>query len=297
MTGFYLVLGASGNLGKRVTARLVSEGKRVKGLVRDSRHAAVVNKLGAETGLFDMEEPQTLTPHLHDVTHIINTSYISFAPNILMVLRKQKSILDKLERLILIGSTGVHTKLSSESAEKKRMGEQSVIESEYPFTILRPTMIYGHARDGNISRLLKCFQKYPLFPVFGNGLSTMQPVHINDVVAAVSGVLKRPATLGKIYDIGGPHPMTYCELLKTAAAVLDRRILFIHIPINLAVAVTKILLTLKISPLTVEQVLRLKENKHVDLCRARIDFAYNPIPFEEGLRLELSEINRQTRLP
>lgn len=290
------MLGAAGNLGIRVTARLLADEKRVLGLVRSSHKAAAVKQLGAEVGLFDLEDPTTIMPYLEGVTHIINTSYIHFAPSILKAVREHGEFPNGLEHLVFVGSTGVHTQLESQSAERKRTCEHFIFESGLPFTIIRPTMIYGHRKDGNISRLLKAFEKVPIFPVFGDGLTMMQPVYIGDVVGALVSVLERTETSGKIYDIGGPEPMTYWSLLGATAAAVGKRIRFIHVPLWLAIALVKVLSALKISPLSVEQVLRLTENKQVDNNRARRDFGYDPISFQEGLRLELREMEREGKV-
>ncbi|MFC1825628.1 SDR family oxidoreductase [Thermodesulfobacteriota bacterium] len=293
MSGIYLVLGAGGNLGRRVTVRLISDGHKVRGLVRSHHKAAMVERFGAEAGLFDLEDPDSLTPHLKGVTHIINTSYIFFAKNILKVVRNHSELRDGQVRLVFVGSTGVHTRLKSESAERKRIGERVILESGLPFTILRPTMIYGHARDGNISRLIRSFQKIPVFPVFGNGLAMMQPIYIGDVVGAVVNVMERSETRGKIYDIGGPEPMTYRDLLEKVSAASDKKIRFIHVPLWFTVGLVKVLLAFKVSPLSVEQVLRLTENKQVDNSRARKDFGFDPISFQEGLGLQLLDMERK----
>ncbi len=292
MSEKYLVLGASGNLGIRLTAHLVSRGKCVRGLVRKPRAVGTIKQLGAEVGLFDLEDPMTLVPHLQGVTYIINTSYISYAANIINAIQDRKEFVAGLSRLVLIGSTGVHTRLKSESAETKRIGERAIKESGLPFTILRPTMIYGHAKDKNIACLLKSFRKTPIFPVFGDGLATMQPVYIGDVLRALVSVLDRPQTYGKIYDIGGPSPMSYLHLLETAAIAVGKRIHFLRIPLWLAMPIIKMLSALRISPVSVEQVQRLTENKDVDNSLAMIDFDYDPIAFEEGLRLELRNMER-----
>ena len=294
MSEKYLVLGASGNLGIRVTAHLVGKGKCVRGLVRKPDTAGAITQLGAEVGLLDLEDPRTLAPHLHGVTHVINTSYISYAPNIIRAIQGRKEFVTGLRHLVFIGSTGVYTRLKSESAETKRIGERAVKESGLPFTILRPTMIYGHAKDKNIARLLKLFRKTPIFPVFGDGLAKIQPVYIGDVVKAVSNVMESPQLCGKTYDVGGPNCMTYLRLLETAAIALGKRIYFLRIPIWFALPIIKMLSALRVSPVSVEQVLRLTENKAVDNSLAMIDFRYDPITFEQGLRLELRDLEEQT---
>ena len=44
-----------------------------------------------------------------------------------------------------------------------------------------------------------------------------------------------------------------------------------------------------------EQVLRLAENKDVDIAPAKNDFAFEPTPFEKGLQWELLDMEREAR--
>jgi uncharacterized protein YbjT (DUF2867 family) len=264
--------------------------------VRTPQKVTFVEQLGAEAGVFDLEDSSTLKPHLYGVTHIINTSYISYAPNVLKAVKDNRELCHGLERLIFVGSTGVYTRLESESAERKRIGERAILKSGVPFTILRPTMIYGHARDGNISHLFRSFQKYPVFSIFGDGHSKVQPIYIGDVVEAVVVALECAETLNKTYDIAGPIPMTYRDLLEQVARILGRRILFVHLPLGVAVALVRVLSAFKISPVSVEQVLRLAENKDVDIAPAKNDFNFGPIAFEKGLQWELLDMEREARL-
>ncbi len=283
----YLILGASGNLGIRLTAYLVSQRKDVLGLVRNPHKVAAVEHLGAKAGLFDLDDPESLKPHLKGVTHLINTSYIYYSPNVLKSIGTHNTQLTSLKQVVFIGSTGVHTRLESRSAQRKREGEQAILASNIPYTIIRPTMIYGHSKDRNLSRLIWFFKRIPVFPVFGDGLYTMQPIYIDDVVKAIACVLELPELCGKIYDIGGATAMTYLDLLKKVANSMKKKIYFIHIPIWLAVIAVRCLGVLNLSPISIEQVLRLNENKHVNNRDARSDFGFNPIIFEEGLQLEL----------
>jgi nucleoside-diphosphate-sugar epimerase len=157
-------------------------------------------------------------------------------------------------------------------------------------------MIYGHLRDGNISRLFKSFKKYPLFPILGDGRSKVQPIYIGDVVGAVVRALECAETLNKTYDIAGPIPITYRDLLETVAKILGRRILFVHLPLGVAAALVRVLSAFKISPVSVEQVLRLTENKNVDIAPAKSDFGFEPTAFEKGLQWGLLDMEREAWL-
>jgi uncharacterized protein YbjT (DUF2867 family) len=54
-------------------------------------------------------------------------------------------------------------------------------------------------------------------PRWVNTLS--QPIAVDDVVRYLVGVADEPRALGRVFEIGGPTPMTYLEMLEVASKV------------------------------------------------------------------------------
>lgn len=160
-------------------------------------------------------------------------------------------------------------------------------------TILRPTMIYGAAQDRNMSRLIRVLSRVRVFPVFGKGAALMQPVHAGDLARAYGLILEhRAVTRGKAYNLSGRAPLSYRALLGEVAAALDRRIWFPSVPIGLSRAIVRLSERLlgERSPVIEEQVLRLTEDKVFDWSDAARDFGYDPIPFAQGIRLQVAQM-------
>src|SRR6202043_3031027 len=85
------------------------------------------------------------------------------------------------------------------------------------WTILRPTMIYGAAGDRNLSRLLRLLSRSPGLPVPAAGGCLPPPVHVADVAAAVLTAVQRSAAIGSLYNVAGPEPVPFAELLHICA--------------------------------------------------------------------------------
>ena len=99
------------------------------------------------------------------------------------------------ERVVALGSTSVHAKRDSgEPAERAlalalRTAELRLAavaaERGFVLTVLRPTLVYGNGRDRNLSRLVAAARRWRLLPLPAGARGLRQPVHVEDVAAAV----------------------------------------------------------------------------------------------------------------
>ena len=195
-------------------------------------------------------------------------------------------------RLVVVGSTSAHSAYAFRSGPKLQM-EEVVRSSGLPWTIVRPTMIYGSERDRNIHRLLRFLDRWPVFPMFGPGTNLWQPVYHEDCARGVLETLKRPETIHQSYDLPGAEPLTYLDLVKTAATALGTKPRIVRLPIEpvrrALVAAERLRLPL---PIDSGQVTRLREDKAYPYEDARRDLDYAPRPFREGVALEVARLRK-----
>jgi nucleoside-diphosphate-sugar epimerase len=166
-----------------------------------------------------------------------------------------------------------------------------VRESGLEYTIVRPTMIYGSELDKNMHRLLRFLDRSPVFSVFGSGENLWQPVYHEDCARGLYEALVRPAAVRESYDLPGAEPLTYLELVETAAGALGRKPSIVRLPlepVRLALAAAE-RLRLPL-PIKSEQVLRLREDKAYPYDKAAKDLGYAPRPFREGIALEVARL-------
>ena len=119
-----------------------------------------------------------------------------------------------IDRAVFVSTTAVTTRLPARSRSVRLMAEEQIRESGLKWTILRPTMIYGAPGDRNLSRLLTLLPRVPVLPVPGGGRHLQQPVHVADVAGAVLSAVERPESAGTTYDVAGPEPLSFAELLR-----------------------------------------------------------------------------------
>lgn len=283
----YFLAGATSELGNRVARSLVDEfgPERVICLVRKTSDPASIRRLtdlgvGIVTG--DVLAPDSISGHLNGQTAYIDMTHPKYYAASLAPI-----IESGVKRVFFITTTGLFSGYNS-CSEIYIDAENRIKASGLTYTILRPSMIYGTERDRNMTRLLKYLHKYPLFPVFGDGLALMQPVHVQDLADGIVSAIRNDAlTRGKEYNLCGPRAITYLELIKTACDALCTKIALIHVPYGMAVAVAGVMEKLPAFPIKKEQVMRLAEDKCFDISPSIADLGYNPRDFSRGIREEI----------
>jgi nucleoside-diphosphate-sugar epimerase len=243
--------------------------------------------------LGDVSDTASLTSAMQGMDALVNIASLGFG-HAESILRAAKDA--GIKRAIFISTTAIFTQLNASSKKVRVAAELAIETSGLPYTILRPTMIYGSPRDRNMWRLIRFMRVSPIVPIFGDGKYLQQPIFVDDVAAAVLGCLRSDITIGRSYNLAGKHPLTYDEVIDTIARQMNKRAWKIHIPSKPVVSLLRLLERMRIPfPIKAEQVLRLNENKDFSYAEANRDFGFHPRSFEEGIQDELGN-SRQRKL-
>jgi uncharacterized protein YbjT (DUF2867 family) len=105
-------------------------------------------------------------------------------------------------------------------------------------TILRPSIVFG-PEDSFFNRFADMAKWSPFLPLVGGGTSRFQPVHVDDVAAAVVHALFPPtasaaASGGRVFELGGPGVFTFRQLMELLLDALGTRRLLLPIPMAIA---------------------------------------------------------------
>lgn len=293
------ITGATGHSGQWFMRRLEQEKYEgpIRVVIRKSNkeaseeHAFLKGlSLDIDVLVGDLKDSNFLENTLGGVKTIVHIASITLSPLLVEIALEKK-----VNWLILVHTTGRYSKYKSASHEYIQIEDQILemrTQGLLNVTTLRPTMIYGSHKDRNMYRLVSYLAKHTFFPVFGNGTNLMQPVHAKDLGNAYYQVLaNRNVTENNDYNLSGKEPISYIQLLETISKQLNRNNIFLHIPLPLAIFLMKIynFILPKRAILSVEQVLRMNEDKCFDHNQASEDFGYNPYSFEEGIQGEVEE--------
>ncbi|OHR60358.1 MULTISPECIES: NAD(P)-dependent oxidoreductase [Staphylococcus] len=287
-----LVTGATGHSGKLFLEDLNNKPEKyneVHVVTRNESqnefdHLKNLNIIEHVGDLKSEEFAEKITRNIDTILHIAG---IQMSRNIF-----NAAVKNKVDWVIAVHTTGRYSKFKSASAEYIEIEDELLtMRDKIKMTILRPTMIFGSARDRNMYRLVKFIDKYPVFPIFGNGNNLMQPVTGRDLAKAYMSVIdNKNTTVNRNYNLSGKYPIKYKTLVKTIAEKLNKKVTLIKIPIF--ISYYSVLLAQKLIPkfpLNEEQILRMKEDKDFTHLAAEKDFRYNPESFDEGIEIEIKE--------
>lgn len=114
----------------------------------------------------------------------------------------------------------------------KREADRHLTRLPLKWTIVRPSLIVG--TEGTSSRLFRTLASLPVIGLPGKGEQRVQPVHIDDVCAAILHELASDFPESNVIDAVGPEPMTYRQMLayyRTSMGLNDG--LWISLPMPL----------------------------------------------------------------
>lgn len=282
----YLVTGGTGFLGEFVVRRLVTDGAEVAGLARSSTAEERLRTLGARPIRGDLDDAAATVTAFEQsgASALINVASLGFghAP---IIVDAAETV--GITRAVFVSTTAIFTALNAPSKATRIAAEETVTNSSLEWTILRPTMIYGTPGDRNIWRLLQLLRRTPVVPLPGGGHHLQQPVHVADLADAVVAASAAPQAVGTAVNVPGPEALTFRQIVRQAAAAVDRR------PRTFALPVQPIIRTLQMTekrglklPLKAEQFQRLTEDKAFDVGPARDLLGHSPRSFAEGVRQE-----------
>jgi len=235
---FVTVFGGTGFLGRRVVRHIRKPGFSVR---IASRHPDRGQRL------FALDDPQlqSIEANIHDeqsVADAVAGAYAVVNAVSLYVEHGQETFhsvhvesaqrvaaqarLAGVERLVHVSGIGSDAASPSLYIRKRGEGELAVRAAFENATVVRPAVMFG-PDDAFITTLLKLLSQLPIYPMFGRGLTKLQPAYVDDVAEAIVRTLKQ--TDGT-FELGGPRVYSYEELVKVVAFAAGLKPRLIPVP-------------------------------------------------------------------
>lgn len=212
-----MVFGASSQIGHFLLPRLRARGDAVVALSRKDR--APVDGVAWLRGELPDRVPDVGRP----------LALISFGPLLPFARWLSSATVSPGTRVIATSSMSAESKQDSDVPAERaisrslRDGEQALAAAcerqGALWTVFRPTLIYGAGLDKSLTPIAQRAMRLRVFPLpAGRGLR--QPVHADDIAAAVVAALDHPEAAGKILPLGGGERITAGEMFARVRASL-----------------------------------------------------------------------------
>ncbi|MDZ7727258.1 MAG: NAD(P)H-binding protein [Dehalococcoidia bacterium] len=164
--------------------------------------------------------------------------------------------------------------------------EQYIKESGVPFTVFRPSWVYG-PDDVSLNRFLGFARFLPFVPVIGNGKTRINPLFVKDIGAAARAAVDRgPAN--RVFELGGPETLIMDDVIRTALRVKGQRRFLLHQPKALMKVAASFAQYVPGRPLTPDAIDFITQDGVADITAFTETFGMRPTPLEDGLRTYLN---------
>jgi NADH dehydrogenase len=157
-----------------------------------------------------------------------------------------------VERLVQISGIGSDAASTSLYICKRGEGELAVRSAFAAAVLVRPAVMFGH-NDAFLTTILTLLRRLPIYPMFGRGLTKLQPAYVEDVGEAVAMIMQG-ASRDATFECGGPRVYSYEELLRAIASEAGLKPVLIPVPFAAWRVLTWILKILPNPPITRDQV-------------------------------------------
>ena len=238
--GTVVVFGGTGFLGRRVVRHLRKHGFSVR---IASRHPDQGYKL------FGRDDPKlrSVGVNIHDERSVADTlvgAYGVVNAVSLYVEQRQETFHSVhveaaqrvaaqarragVERLVHVSGIGSDAASPSLYIRKRGEGELAVRAAFANAILIRPAVMVG-PDDSFLTTILKLL-KFPIYPMFGRGLTRLQPAYVEDVAEAIARALQGAGIHAITFECGGPRVFSYEELLRAIAQKARLKPLLIPVP-------------------------------------------------------------------
>ncbi len=213
----HAVTGAYGYSGKYIAARLLEAGKRVITLTNSSERESPFGDQ-VEPFAYNFDRPGELRKSLKDVAVLYNTYWVRFNHRSFThadAVRNSRVLFQAasdagVQRIVHVSITNPSEDSELEYFRGKAQIERYLRESKIPYSILRPTVLFGK-EDILINNIAWTLRHLPVFGIFGDGEYKLQPIYVDDL--AELAVAQGMASGEAIIDAIGPETFTYRELV------------------------------------------------------------------------------------
>ncbi len=298
----HLIIGGAGFIGAAVVRRLVARGEKVVvATTRPPRAAATLDGLGVEIRHADVRDEASLAAAMAGCTRVVISIQFpgfpvedprrgrTFEEIDRGGTRRVVDVAERMdvERLVYVSGVNVSPTAPQHWFRTKWASESALRESAIPWSIIRPTWVYGPG-DKTVSLMVKAARLAPFILLPGDGRQRQQPAYLGQVAEAIVAGLLRDDAAGRIVEVGGADVLTFDALIETIQDVVGRHVPVGHVPIAPLKMLAALAAATPWRPITPDAIEFATMNALADNTVLTDVLGIVPLPFREGLASYLS---------
>jgi len=288
-----LVSGGEGFLGSHLIPRLLARGHLVRATYRDPRGRGRRMAPGIDWRRVDLSRDGAARGLAEECDVVVHLAGLFAASGRLTLARVHgtgtRHLIREAERagvrrFVYVSVLGARPG-DADYFGTKFDAETAVVASSIASVILRPSIIYGPG-DRFTSSIVHMLKTLPAFPMPGGGDFRLQPLAVEDMVEALSQCVERDDLNDREFDVAGPEPLTFREIVSVISALTGLRRPIVRLPGRLALSTASLAhrtgLAAPFTPemlalFAAESVLETERNPLLDV------FLLKPLPFRDAL--------------
>jgi nucleoside-diphosphate-sugar epimerase len=250
-----VVTGAKGFVGGHLTRTARDHGADVLSVLRSdgaSPDAVSMKSILADPALLDGTD---LLVHAAAVRHRHGASAKDYrASNVDLVEALVRAAAGRIGRFVFVSSVGVYgfpaelpiteetplapaTLYSSTKVDAERLVARLATELRLPYTIIRPTIVYGPGDTNGMMDKLARMIRARRYLVVGSGSNVLHHTFVADVVDGILTLGQSERARNDHFIVAGPERTTLSQLSELVAHEVGGKVPSVHVPLRLARAV------------------------------------------------------------
>lgn len=234
-TGLDLVTGAFSYCGSHIAERLLDQGRAIRTLTFHPDRAHPLRGR-VDVHAYRFGDVAALARSLEGVTNLYNTYWVRFdhgPTTFVNAVQNSRALFFAARRA---GAARViHLSIANPSLESalpyyrgKALVERGLAEAGIPYSIVRPTWVFGGERDVLTNNIAWILRRMPIFAIPGDGSYPVQPVHAADLARICVEHSRVDGDV--IVDAAGPEAMSFEQLIRTVRSSVNSRASIVHAP-------------------------------------------------------------------
>ncbi|MEZ6019518.1 MAG: NAD-dependent epimerase/dehydratase family protein [Planctomycetota bacterium] len=234
-------------MGRYLVRHLLGEGTTVRVLCRPGRRDALpvpADSPGLEVFEGDLTQADSLDGFLAGVDYLVHlaSAHDHFSEEVMQAVNVQgtENLVQEARRngkadlmFVVVSSAVIGVPVYSYYRDSKRVQEKIIRGSGLKWASFRPTLVYGREDYRHTAPLLrKCAEQQGSYWIYHEGLSKINPVHIDDLIDALVRFFhyEKAHEDFRVFEIAGPEGIAFNDFIDLTIEAVGGKIRRRNIP-------------------------------------------------------------------